>query len=205
MNRALLVLGLGGWVAAHPMGNFSVNHYTLIEAGSGSVRVTYLLDLGEVPAYTVLKEARTPEEQAHVWMRGLEFTSGSQRLEPRLDGAEMKTADGSGGLKTARYTMRMTIEGAGGSLQFEDHNFPERAGWKEIVIRAAAGSAIVDASQADTGRSNELTRYEGDAPQDLRAMVEWRAGGENITPSIVPIEQPKTVVEETTAAPPAAP
>jgi len=110
MKRALLVLGLGGWVAAHPMGNFSVNHYTLIEAGSGGVRVTYLLDLGEVPAYTVLKEGRTPEEQAHVWMRGLGFTSGTRRLEPRLDGAEMKTADGSGGLKTARYTMRMTIE-----------------------------------------------------------------------------------------------
>ena len=199
------VFCLAGLAGAHPMGNFSVNHYTLLEVGASRVEITYILDLGEVPAYPVLKDAKSPEDQAREWMRGLEFRGRTRRLEPRLVSAEVRTADGSGGLRTARYTMRMTVDGAGGWLQFEDRNFAERAGWKEIVIRAGAGATVVRASQAGTDRSKALTNYAGDAPQDLRASVEWRVGGGNRAPSIVPIEQPEAVVADKRDTAPAEP
>lgn len=38
------------------MGNFSVSHYTRLEAASKGVEVTYVLDLAEVPAYTLLRD-----------------------------------------------------------------------------------------------------------------------------------------------------
>jgi nickel/cobalt exporter len=201
MKRLLLMLGLGCLAGGHPMGNFSVNHYTSIETGVAGVGVTYILELGEVPAYTVLQSGKSADQLAREWAAGLEFRSGERRLEPRVVRAELKAADGSGGLRTARFTMRMTVDGADGSLRFEDRNFPERGGWKEIVIRAGAGASIVRASQAGTDRSSGLTNYPGDPPRDLRAMVEWRAG-EGMAPAIIlPIEQPKPVSESAPAAP----
>src|SRR5256885_11270071 len=36
---------------AHPMGNFSVNHYSRISASSDGIRLRYLLDFAEIPTY----------------------------------------------------------------------------------------------------------------------------------------------------------
>jgi len=75
----------------------------------------------------------------------------------------------------ARVVSILRIEGVTGQLEFEDKNFPERAGWKEIVI---GGSGILKASQGDVDRSKALTEYPADPtaapPQDLRASVEWQ-------------------------------
>ena len=88
----------------------------------------------------------------------------------------------------------MRLERVKDTLEFEDHNFPERAGWKEIVI---GGAGIVKASQSDVDRSKALTEYPADPtlapPQDLRASVEWRMEPvtTHVTPTVRPIEQPK--------------
>jgi nickel/cobalt transporter (NicO) family protein len=210
MIRVLLVVCAG--LAAHPMGNFSVNHYTAIEVGRSSVAVTYILDLGEVPAYTVLKDGKTADQLAREWMRGLEFRSGEVVLDPRLVSAEMKSSEGSGGLRTLRVSSRMVLDGVG-LLRFEDHNFPDRSGWKEILIRAGPGVAIVRASQGSKDRSSALTDYREYrehreyVPQDLRARVEWSPGDSKIAPVIVPIDQPAPVTQDAreaaTAATPA--
>src|SRR5262249_4457792 len=58
-----------------------------------------------------------------------------------------------------------------GTLRYEDHNFPDRPGWKEIV-----------APGAGQDRSKELTAYPADAlaapPQELQATVTWGPSGE---------------------------
>lgn len=185
---------------AHPMGNFSVNHYTRIEPGRSRVEITYILDLGETPAYAALKEARTPEQWAREWIQGLEFSSGDRRLTPQLQNAGMTTSKGEGGLKTARFTMRMRIEGAKGELQFEDRNFKDRPGWKEIVIRGGAGVSILRASQPAADRSTELTNFPGATPNDLRARVEWKPGT-GAAGAIMPIEQPAPVETKTESVP----
>ncbi len=90
MRWALLWFWMAGLAYAHPMGNFSVNHYTAIEVGASGIAVTYILDLGEVPAYSVLKDGKTADQLAREWMRGLEFRMGDVLREPRLVSAEMK-------------------------------------------------------------------------------------------------------------------
>ena len=89
-----------------------------------------------------------------------------------------------------------------GALDYEDSNYPERAGWKEIVIGASKGVTLVEASQIDIERSKALTVYPADPtiapPQDLRAKVEWKliapaVVATAVKPSIVQVEQPKPV------------
>ena len=36
---------------AHPMGNFSINHYSKIKIGQKSVEILYLVDMAEIPTY----------------------------------------------------------------------------------------------------------------------------------------------------------
>jgi nickel/cobalt transporter (NicO) family protein len=205
------------------MGNFSVSHYTRLVPSGGGVEVTYVLDLAEVPTYTLLRDwkldakARQVEleakaaEQAREWAKGLEFQSGGRAVEPKFVGAEIKLSEGAGGLSVARIASTFELKGVQSPLTFEDHNFPERAGWKEIVIRSGSGAAIVKASQGDVEQSKALTEYPADPtsapPQDLRAFVEWRSTAgpvvsKAIKPVIAPIAQPAPVQPATAAPPP---
>lgn len=63
-----------------------------------------------------------------------------------------------------------------GPFSSNDHNYPDRAGWKEIVIAPGAGVRIVRASQDSQDRSQMLTDCSSSAinsaPQDLRASVD---------------------------------
>jgi nickel/cobalt exporter len=196
---------------AHPMGNFSVSHYTLLEVSARRAQVTYVLDLAEVPTYELLRDWKlTPAsprleldqkavEQAQQWMNGLKFSSAGGRLNPKFLRASMQVMESAGGLNTARITTVLALEGVQGQLAFEDHNYSERTGWKEIVIRANEGSAIRQASQDGTDRSRMLTQYPvspAAAPQDLRASVEWQFSGAKTMAKIAPIEQPKPPVTE---------
>jgi nickel/cobalt exporter len=205
--------------AAHPMGNFSVSHYTRVDLSPQRVEITYVLDLAEVPAFEMLRdwklEAKSPPaaleakaaEQAQQWMRGLEFRSGDKPVSPTFVNASIQLAQGADGLAMARITSTLRLDGVRGQLEFEDHNFPERTGWKEIVIRAGDGAQIVKASHGGIDRSKALTEYSTAAPpQDLRASVEWQAGTQKAEPKIVPIEQPQLPAPQgapPTTAPPA--
>src|SRR5215471_11099749 len=190
-RRVLLSLVVGAAIlSAHPMGNFSVSHYTRLEPSSKGVEVTYALDLAEVPTYTLLRDWKLDSkslqahleakavEQAREWAKGLEFQAAGKPVLPRFVRAEIKLSDGAGGLSVARIVSIFEIENARSPLLFEDHNFPERAGWKEIVIRAGKGVSIVKSSQGDEERSKALTEYPADTtsapPQDLRASLDWK-------------------------------
>jgi hypothetical protein len=41
---------------AHPMGNFSVNHYSKISLENDGIRVSYIIDLAEIPTYQELQQ-----------------------------------------------------------------------------------------------------------------------------------------------------
>ena len=190
------------------MGNFSVSHYTRLDVSRKGVDVTYVLDLAETPTYQLLRDwkldARSPQEaleaktaeHVRAWMSGLDFRSNGERVEPELVRSGIHLADGANDLHVARITSVLHLSSVQGALDFEDHNFPLRSGWKEIVIRAEDGAAILTASHGDSDRSNELTRYPADPmntpPQDLRATVQWNDGPKAVS-KIVPIEQPAPV------------
>jgi nickel/cobalt exporter len=206
--RIWFLLALASGLGAHPLGNFSVSHYTRLEVSARGVEVTYVLDLAEVPAYTLLRDwkldAKSPQaeldrkaaEQAQVWAKGLEFRAAGQPVEPRFVRASINVSSEADGQAAARIVSTFDLPGVKAPLQFEDHNFPDRYGWKEIVIGSGNGAAIVTASQGSTDRSAALTAYPTDAiassPQDLRASVDWSASSA-MPPRIVPVPQPAAV------------
>ena len=57
LSALFLVLGLSRLASAHPMGNFSVNHYSKITLESDRIRIRYLIDLAEIPTYQELQQA----------------------------------------------------------------------------------------------------------------------------------------------------
>src|SRR5260221_6616173 len=104
MTRRILSLSfVATLLVAHPMGNFSVSHYTRLQVSSGGVDVTYVLDLAEIPTFQLLKEWKSDADaQAKEWMRGLEFRAGGKRVEPRVVRAAIVVVDCAGGLQVAR-------------------------------------------------------------------------------------------------------
>src|SRR5207302_515150 len=95
----------------------------------------------------------------------------------KLRSVDLVIADGAGNLPIVRIGARTHLDAAGGTLAYEDSNFPDRAGWKEIVILADEDATLQRASQTDKDISKGLTQYPSDPtvapPQDLRAEMNW--------------------------------
>jgi nickel/cobalt exporter len=58
LRAALVALAalaaLGAWpqaASAHPLGNFTVNRYSRLEPGAGSIALLYVVDMAEIPTF----------------------------------------------------------------------------------------------------------------------------------------------------------
>jgi ABC-type nickel/cobalt efflux system permease component RcnA len=202
-----LLFVLAATLCAHPMGNFSVSHYARIEVSGGGAEIHYVLDLAEIPSFQLLQQwglsADSPRNlldakataQAREWVRNLELTRDGRAVSPRFEGATLAMTPGAGGAPVMRITSILKLAVAAGSLSYEDRNYPDRAGWKEVVIAAGPGASIESASQDGADRSQALTAYPADPtvapPQDLMASVEWIAAGpvagRKALPKIMPL------------------
>ncbi len=190
------VLALVAALSAHPMGNFSVNHYSRLHLRAGGADLTYTLDLAEIPTFQLLNEWKVdPKDPAAVraavrahasdWVSNLTMESNGKTVALRVKSVDATTTEGAGAMQILRITIHAFGAATAGELNYEDKNFPGRAGWKEIVIDRGHGAKDL---------SNGLTKYPTDAsvtpPQDLTAKVEW-------TPEAAPVTTatPVPVVE----------
>jgi ABC-type nickel/cobalt efflux system permease component RcnA len=145
-------LALPALAAAHPLGNFTVNRFSRVEAPGPRVYVRYVLDMAEIPTFQaghidVHAYARRIARNAHLVVDGRPAS-----LVP------VKTALahplGAGGLHTTRLEVVLAgprLQGRA-SVAYHDENYSNRIGWKEIVVGADTRST-----------SDELRAY----PKDL--------------------------------------
>ena len=207
LNILPLLPIFGGLLFAHPMGSFSVSHYSRFAITPKGVDLTYVLDLAELPSIDLLRQwgvtvnasqaelEKHARMQAREWASRLSFTSDGRSVGPvLLSNTGITIAKGAGGNPVVRIPMKFTLGVATGNLRFEDNNYPDRAGWKEISIVSEEGIALSKASHPAKDLSQGLTAYPTDAsaarPQDLRAEMYWTAGTESKASLITPIEQP---------------
>jgi len=178
MRTVLLSLVLTGLtLSAHPMGNFSVNHYSRLYVHGGAVEVTYVLDLAEIPAFELLSQWQADwkdqasltdksRSQADEWIGNLTVTQDGSRIPLHLSSVSATATEGAGGMPTLRIQMAASAPAQRGEVVYEDRNYQGRAGWKEIVI-----------GQKATDLSGGLTHYPTDPtitpPQDLTARITW--------------------------------
>lgn len=195
----LFVLGLCRLASAHPMGNFSVNHYSKIDVQGDRIIVRYFIDLAEIPTYQELQQGNiaaiqvstnldpnSPAVVRYVAARGAELGHGlvldmdGKQIPLRLVSSGVIFPPGAGGLPTMKmgFIYEAIYPSIAGRqhvrLHYADNNYPGHTGWKEIVALASAGS-LLHSSVPATDRSGELSNYPTDLltspPQDLDASV----------------------------------
>jgi hypothetical protein len=194
---SLFLVSLCLWFAprgfAHPMGNFSVNHYSKISLEREGIRVSYIIDLAEIPTYQELQQGNVtanvadPAVTRFVASRGAEFARGlsvrvgGQPVSLQLLSSQVIFPSGAGGLPTMKmgfvYQAAYPPDRSSARLEYADNNYPGHAGWKEIVALGTAAS-LITSSVAQTDRSSELSNYPTDLlnspPQDLSAVIQFR-------------------------------
>jgi nickel/cobalt transporter (NicO) family protein len=175
VTRLILLASLcAGLAAAHPMGNFSVNHYARLEPDAHGVAIRYVMDLAEIPTFEMFQQWGTgadPQqkaiEQAREWAANLEITVSGRRVPARVVRAHITLAEGAGNMRVARITADLHVDAAPGAFTYEDRNYQRRSGWKEIV------------GPGGEDRSAALTAYPQDPmaapPQDLKTAFSWTA------------------------------
>src|ERR1017187_6467438 len=155
-TRTILVLAALSFAAtAHPMGNFSVNHYSRLYFHQSGLDLTYVLDLAEIPTFQLLGPAtgqpsldRKTNEQAREWIANLALTEDGRKLPWHVKSIAATAADGAGGMPTLRIVIAAEAPLQPGKVAYHDLNFPGRAGWKEIVIDRTPGQSARDLSAA---------------------------------------------------------
>jgi nickel/cobalt exporter len=193
LARSLFLFAAGCLIlGAHPMGNFSINHYSGLYFQDTGVKVTYVLDFAEIPTFELFQEWQIDgKDQARLflkagkaangWLSNLVIAQNGERIPLRLATVSPVVLDGAGGLPVLRVSMTANAPVRSGEINYEDRNFAGRAGWKEIVVDHNEKTAIQHSSQSTRDLSQGLTLYPTDVsiapPQDLTARVSWSPVG----------------------------
>jgi nickel/cobalt transporter (NicO) family protein len=192
-------------VSAHPLGNFTINHYSRIELAADQVILQYALDMAEIPTFQerVLidrdQDSQLSEEERIEYLKnksqalkdGLELLVNGNPVKLQVVSQELDFPPGQGGLPTLRIDLLLqgplALAGEEGeqTLYYRDDNYLRRLGWKEIVIKAWEGISLVNSTAPEVDQSNGLRTYPEDmlsSPLDLtEARATFVLGGGNLS------------------------
>jgi len=202
-------------VAAHPLGNFTINHYAGLRVEPERILLDVVIDQAEIPTFQARLafdadgdgDLSTAETDAgrHAACRDLATT-----LDLRVDGNTQPTTlteaglsfpAGAGGLSTMRLVCAFEAAldsplPAGTEIAFADRSFAERIGWREIVVEGS-GVSIAPASGESprtSSPSNRLTAYPENlleqAPADASVTVIASPGGPTLPAFDLPDADP---------------
>jgi nickel/cobalt exporter len=192
LAAAAAILGLAvlpALTVAHPLGNFTINHYAGLRVEPHRIVLDLVVDQAEVPTFQASRALDldgdgvvSTSEAAAARLPTCERLLADVRLAVdgvarplRLTAAGLSLPSGAGGLPTMRS---VCVAEAGlepaldptrpTRIAFSDEAFAERLGWREIVVvgsgvTVAAGSP--GAVLRGTSPSGRLTAY----PEDLLA------------------------------------
>lgn len=195
----LVLCGGGLEASAHPLGNFTVNRFARVRVEPGGLRVRYVVDMAEIPAFQESQVMDTNHDGgvsagevedylgrlAPLLAEGVTLTSDGARVPLRLASKAVSMPKGAGGLATLRIEcdfVGAVPESAEGAhrLRFEDANYGGRIGWREVVVEPAPGVSVFDSDAYGSAVTDELKAYPQDtlsAPLDERtAEFSWTRG-----------------------------
>ena len=170
---ALAVIALAALVAptvasAHPLGNFTINHYSRVQPSGDRVYVLYVLDMAEIPTFRERQTMESSQEYAAAAARriarALVLTVDGKRLPLTPIERAIAFPSGVGGLDTLRLqvvlgTGRIERGDTRRSLSFRDTTFAGRIGWKEVVVAPAGDASVTASSVPAESISGELLAY----------------------------------------------
>ena len=207
---ALLLVPLA--VSAHPLGNFTINHYSGIRVATDTLVIDHVLDMAEIPTFsertamdtdadgTVSDAEATAYETAHCdsTRASLDLRMAGQPLTLSVQQTGLSFPQGQGALTLRlvcvyRADLSTALPAAGAAFTFSDSSFAERRGWREIVVQGD-GTTLAGSDAPIDGVSHRLTVYPTDllsTPSD-QPSASWSAtrGGVVLPALVVPDAHP---------------
>jgi ABC-type nickel/cobalt efflux system permease component RcnA len=206
------VLWLPATVIAHPLGNFTINHYAGLRIERDRVLVDLVIDQAEIPTFQerldldLDGDATISDDEIDTGRKtecaalssDLSLTADDAGLPLQLVSAGLSFPPGAGGLSTMRVVCQLSAPlpatlAADHAMRiaFEDRSFAARIGWREITVvgsgaslTPADGTTIRSASISDRLRSYPADRIA--TPLDDRSVaVDIVAGGPVLPPTVV--------------------
>ncbi len=167
---------------AHPLGNFSFNHFVRIETGADRVKIRYVVDLAEVPAFQEAQKADTDQNGSLSgaelatyldsvtpgYLSGLKLTADGTPVALKLQEKHIGQPPGAAGSMALRMVFDLTGDWTASPnprLVFQNTNLAERAGWREILVTPMSGVTVFDSTAFGSAMTDELKAY----PEDLLA------------------------------------
>jgi nickel/cobalt transporter (NicO) family protein len=167
---------------AHPLGNFTINHYSRLEFTDGRAHLDYVLDYAEIPTFQQKGkldpngDGKLSEAEAGAYLdaslpslvKNLHLKVGKEELPLRVLNSSAAYRPGQGGLPILRVEARLMAdlpEGwpENGSNRYADRNYRDHLGWREIVVKGGKGISVKGSTAPSSGVSDELRKY----PQDM--------------------------------------
>lgn len=191
-----LVVATPTAASAHPLGNFTVNHYIGVTLTPTSVDARVVVDTAEIPtaqqrgAIDVDGNGTLSEVEAAAWARAscataardVAISLGGKPLALTITSGAFRFVPGAAGLDTGRLECGLTAPvsiASSSDLVVQDLAARNRIGWHEITV-VGKGVELIRSPVPATSVSDELRRYPGDllaSPLDVReATVHVRAG-----------------------------
>ena len=223
LTGLVAVLLLPSLVAAHPLGNFTINHYAGVRIETGRILLDVVIDQAEIPAFQARLgfdangdgELSSAEIEAgrvaacRSLAPSLDLQVAGMRNSLQLTEAGLAFPPGVGGLSTMREVCGFTATlsspiAADSTISFADRSFSERLGWREIVVQGS-GVTITAARGAvrSSSVSGRLTRYPttllAQALADTDVAVSATPGGPTLAPLDIPDAAPLSANVSSTA------
>jgi nickel/cobalt transporter (NicO) family protein len=152
---ALVALAFAPAASAHPLGNFTINHFSRVQVSGDRIYVRYVVDMAEIPTL----------QKVPLTISGLELRVSGRTVRLRVTRTALAHPLGAAGLHTTRFQAILAGPVINGATQvsYRDDSYPGRIGWKEVVVGAHTAST-----------SDELRAYPKDllsSPLDVHSAV----------------------------------
>ncbi|MGZ8528720.1 MAG: hypothetical protein ACXWWR_07985, partial [Candidatus Limnocylindrales bacterium] len=206
---ALLVPALA---LAHPLGNFTINHYAGIRVEPDRLILDVVIDQAEIPTFQEklridtdsdgsVSDGETEAERiatCPALESTISLTVAGRTLALVPVAAGLSFPPGAAGLETMRLSCTYSAAlpappAAGNTVGFSDGSHGERLGWREVVV-TASGVTVAAGALPSSSVSNRLTTYPPDLlsqPLDLRSVsFSVSPGGPTLAPLSVPDTTP---------------
>jgi nickel/cobalt transporter (NicO) family protein len=186
-QAVMLIVGLQSLAMGHPLGNFTISHFTRLEIAPEQIHIRYI-EMAEISTFQEFEISetnhnRTPDKEeleaygqrmSQQYAQGLELMIDGKQLPVTVERQQTLWQSGAEGLPNLRVECELTSNltfaqtEAIHRLRFEDKNRRERSGWSEIVVIPKSGISVFDSSAFGNGISNELKTF---PPDPLASML----------------------------------